>query len=381
MDRLILTGARIFDGSKLRHGALILDHGQIADIAETPPAEGRRIRLPGGTLAPGLLDLQVNGGGGTMLDGATTADTIARVCAAHAATGTTGLMPTLISDSAAATRSVLAAGIAAAARVPGFLGLHLEGPHLDPTRPGCHPHEAIRPLAEDDIETLCEAKTGLPALIVTLAPAAAAPAQIARLVGAGIIVSLGHANCTLAEAEAAFAAGASMVTHLFNAMSPLGAREPGLVGAALTHPVACGLIADGVHVHPSTIRAALAAKREGAVFLVSDAMAVAGTGLGEFTLAGRRILRGDGALRLEDGTLAGADLSLVQAVRYMIQTVGVAPETALAMASSLPARLIGAQVGRIAPGLPADLVHFDDDWKLTRVWRRGAPVQTNSSAE
>lgn len=374
MDRLILSGAKIFDGTALRHGVLVVEHGRIAGIAETPPAEGRRIRLPGGTLAPGLIDLQVNGGGGTMLDGAATADTIARICAAHAPTGTTGLLPTLISDSAAATRSVLAAGIAAAARVPGFLGLHLEGPHLDPHRPGCHPPEVLRPLDEDDIETLCEAKTGLPALILTLAPSAATPEQIARLVRAGILVSLGHADCTLAEAEAAIGAGASMVTHLFNAMSQLGSREPGLVGAALTRPVACGLIADGVHVHPSTIRAALAAKREGAIFLVSDAMAVAGTGLGEFTLAGRRILRRDGALRLEDGTLAGADLSLAQALRFMIQTVGVAPESALAMASSTPAKLIGAQAGRIAPGLPADLVHFDDDWRLTKVWRRGLPV-------
>lgn len=381
MERVILTGARVFDGVSMRLGAVVIEDGRIAGIADTPPSEGRRIRLPGGTLAPGLIDLQVNGGGGTMLDGAATVDTIARLCAAHAPTGTTGLMPTLISDSAAATRSVLAAGIAATSRVPGFLGLHLEGPHLDPRRPGCHPPEALRPLSEEDIETLLEARTGLPALIVTLAPASASPEQIARLSAAGIIVALGHTQCTHAEAQAALAAGASMITHLFNAMSQLTAREPGLVGAALTHPVACGLIADGVHVHPATIRAALAAKPEGTLFLISDAMAVAGTGLTEFQLAGRRILRRDGALRLEDGTLAGADLSLAQAVRFLIGAVGVAPETALAMASYLPARLIGAQAGRIAPGLPADLVLFDDDWRLMRVWRRGAPVQTNSSTE
>ncbi|OWY13010.1 N-acetylglucosamine-6-phosphate deacetylase [Thioclava sp. F34-6] len=373
MDKLILTGARVFDGAAFHENyAIVLEQSRISalcPIAELP--EGEVIEFPGGTLAPGLVDLQVNGGGGVMLDGRATLETIATICAAHADLGATTILPTLITDTRAATQTVLAAGIAAVSRVPGFGGLHLEGPHLDPKRPGCHPPGCIRPMDEEDIETLLEAKTGLPALIVTLSPANATPEQIARLSDAGIVVSLGHSDCSFAEAQEAISAGARMVTHLFNAMSQLGSREPGLVGAALSQPVSVGLIADGIHVHPETIRLALEAKRQGEVFLVSDAMACAGSDLTEFDLAGRRILRRDGALRLEDGTLAGADLSLPQAVRFMIEKVGVSPEQALAMASRIPAEAIGAPVGRIAPGLAGDLVHLDDDWRLTEVWQGG----------
>ncbi len=154
-------------------------------------------------------------------------------------------------------------------------------------------------------------------------------------------------------------------------MSQLGSRAPGLVGAALALPVSVGLIADGIHVHPETIRLALAAKQQGDLFLVSDAMACAGSDMAEFDLTGRKILRQNGALRLEDGTLAGADLSLPQAIRYMIKTVGISPERALAMATRIPAQAIGAPLGRIAPGLPADLVHFDENWVLSRVWQDG----------
>ncbi|MBD3801911.1 MAG: N-acetylglucosamine-6-phosphate deacetylase [Thioclava sp.] len=373
MERLILTAARVFDGTAFHENhAIVLEQGRISalcPIAELP--EGQVIELPGGTLAPGLVDLQVNGGGGVMLDGHATLDTLATICAAHARLGATTILPTLITDTRASTQTVLAAGIAAVSRVPGFGGLHLEGPHLDPKRPGCHPSDRIRPMDQDDIETLLEAKTGLPALIVTLSPANATPEQIARLSEAGIVVSLGHSECTFDQAQEAIAAGARMVTHLFNAMSQLGSREPGLVGAALATPVSTGLIADGIHVHPESIRLALAAKRQGEIFLVSDAMACAGSDLTEFTLAGRRILRRDGALRLEDGTLAGADLSLPEAVRFMIETVGVTPEQALAMATRIPAEAIGAPVGRIVPGLAGDLVHLDEDWRLTEVWQGG----------
>ncbi|MCT2539467.1 N-acetylglucosamine-6-phosphate deacetylase [Sedimentimonas flavescens] len=380
MADLILTGAKIFDGESWHENhALVLRQGKIATlVSEDMAPDGPREQISG-TLAPGLIDLQLNGGGGVMLDGAASVQSIATICEAHARLGATGILPTLITDSAAATQTVLAAAIAAVPRVPGFLGLHLEGPHLDPRRPGCHPRQHIRPMTEEDIEVLLEAVTGLPALMITLAPAAVTPEQIARLVGNGIIVSLGHSDCTYDEARAAIDAGASVVTHLFNAMSQLGSREPGLVGAALDLPVDVGLIADGIHVHPATLRMALAAKRHGRMFLVSDAMAAAGTDLAEFDLAGQRILRREGALRLENGTLAGADLSLPQAIRTLITQAGVPAGQAIAMASAIPASVIGARAGRIAPGLPADLVLFDDDWNLTRVWRAGKALQANSS--
>lgn len=382
MERVIFTGATLFDGERLHEGAaLVVRAGVIEALCPAAKApEGQRITLAGGTLAPGFIDLQVNGGGGVMLSGADPLAALATMCAAHARLGATGLLPTLITDSPRATRAVLAAGVAAVGRVPGFLGLHLEGPHLDPRRPGCHPPHHIRPMTQDDLETLCEARAGLPALMVTLAPAAATPAQIAQLAEAGVIVALGHSEARYAEAQAAHRAGAQVVTHLFNAMSQLGNREPGLVGAALDLPFAVGLIADGIHVAPAATRLALRLAGE-RIFLVSDAMAAAGTDLTEFTLSGQRILRRDGALRLENGTLAGADLSLPQAVRFCIEQLGVAPVQALAMATARPAEVIGARAGRLAPGLPADLVHLGADWSLKGVWRAGEAVQAKASTE
>lgn len=378
MGRVILTGARLFDGTRCHAGqAVVIEGDRIAAILpmeDTP--EGARIRLDGGLLAPGLIDLQVNGGGGVMLSGDDPLAEIATICSAHALLGTTGLLPTLITTSARQTRAVLAAGVAAVGRVPGFLGLHLEGPHLDPKRPGCHPAQHIRPMTEDDLLTLCEARAGLPALLLTVAPAAVTPDQIARLTEAGVVVALGHSDCSMAQAQAAFAAGARAVTHLYNAMSPLGSREPGLVGAALSLPFACGLIADGLHVCADSARLALRLAGE-RIFLVTDAMAVAGTDLTGFDLAGQRIHRANRALRTENDTLAGADLSLPDAMRFCVGTLGLSPEQALTMATARPAALIGSNRGRIAPGLSADLVHLTDDWALTRVWQ-GGQLQANS---
>lgn len=370
--RRVFTGAAVFDGTRLHHSAaLVVENGQVVAPCDAP---GEHTDLPGGIIAPGLVDLQVNGGGGVAVDGTTDVDALAHICAAHARLGTTGLLPTLITDTPEATERVIAAGIAAADQgVPGFLGLHLEGPHLDPRRKGAHDAGLIRPMTEADLALLCDAAQTLPALMVTVAPCAVTPDQIRRLCAAGIVVSLGHADCTLHEASAAIAAGARCATHLFNAMSQLGSREPGLVGAVLSGTIAAGLIADGIHVAPEVLRIALAARPEG-LFLVSDAMCVAGTGLTEFRLGGRRILRDQGRLTLEDGTLAGADLSLPDALRIMVKTVGLGTGQALAMATSGPARLIGAQAGRLVPGGAADFIHLDDDWQLRQVWRRGVPL-------
>jgi N-acetylglucosamine-6-phosphate deacetylase len=344
-------------------------------VAAAQAPVGEAVRLGGGTLAPGFVDLQVNGGDGIMLDAAAGAAGIARICAAHGRLGATGLAPTLITDTPEATAAVIAAGVeAAAAGVPGFLGLHLEGPHLDPRRKGAHDPALIRPMTEADLARLREAARRLPALVVTLAPAAATPAQVAALVEAGAVVSLGHADCTLAEARAMADAGARLVTHLFNAMSGLGHREPGLAGAALDDGrLSAGLIADGLHVAPAALRIALAAKRgPGRAFLVTDAMAPAGTDMAEFALGGRRVLRRDGRLTLEDGTLAGADCDMAQGLRVLTGPVGLGLAEALAMATSAPADAIGrGDLGRIAPGAPADFVHLDAKLRLAGVWRGG----------
>jgi N-acetylglucosamine-6-phosphate deacetylase len=373
MTRQVITGAAIFDGWTMRHDhALVIEDGLIAAIIPTADApDAARFDLKGGTLAPGLIDLQVNGGAGMMVDGALDLARLSQMCAVHADLGATGILPTLITDTPAATKAVIAAGIAAArVNIPGFLGLHLEGPHLDPRRQGAHDPALIRPMGNPDIDQICDAAAQLPALMVTLAPAAATPAQITRLTRAGVVVSLGHAECTYDQAIAAIDAGARCVTHLFNAMTQLGNREPGLVGAVLAGDVHAGVIADGLHVHPATLRIALAARDTG-LFLVSDSMAVAGTDLTRFTLGERQILRKDGCLTLPDGTLAGADLSLPRAIAYLIRILAIAPERALAMASRIPADLIRSGAGRIAPGLPADLVHFDQDWTLQTVWKQG----------
>lgn len=371
------VGAAVFDGEALSEGvALVVEDGRVAGLVPHAEAPGERVVLEGGVLAPGFVDLQVNGGGGVLLNDRPDVGGIAAICAAHARLGTTGLLPTLITDTPSVTRAAVAAGVAAAGVVPGFLGLHLEGPHLDVRRKGAHDPALIRPMTEDDLAMLVAAARRLPALMVTVAPESVTPGQVAALAAAGAIVSLGHSDSGLAGAEAMFAAGARVVTHLFNAMSQLGSREPGLVGAALDAPgVAAGLIADGVHVAPATMRAALAAKRgEDAIFLVTDAMPVAGTGLDGFTLGGRRILRRDGRLTLEDGTLAGADIDFPGAIRVLVRA-GVPLARALRMATVAPARVLGrGDLGRLAPGGPADFVWLDDALALQGTWRGGRPV-------
>ncbi|MCE6952347.1 N-acetylglucosamine-6-phosphate deacetylase [Cereibacter sphaeroides] len=366
----ILTGATLFDGQHFRSGeALLIRDGRIEAMAAPDALPRAPVERFAGILAPGLVDLQVNGGGGVMLDGGATADTLRTICAAQASLGVLHVLPTLITDTPEATRRVIETAMSAG-DIPGFLGLHLEGPHLDPRRKGAHDAALIRPMTDEDLSLYLKAAAALPTLMLTLAPSAATAGQIATLARAGVTVSLGHTDCTLAEARAAFAAGAACVTHLFNAMSPLGHREPGLAGAALTSDVPAGLIADGLHVSPEVLRIALAAKPQG-LFLVSDCMAVAGTDLTGFTLHGRRILRRNGRLTLEDGTLAGADLTLPQAVRNLV-ALGVPAARALAMATSAPAAAIRRPgLGRLSPGDPADLVLLDEGLHPVAIWRAG----------
>jgi N-acetylglucosamine-6-phosphate deacetylase len=356
---------QIFDGTSLRRGVLLVDQGKVAAIADTAPPGVPLTRL-GGIIAPGFVDLQVNGGGGVMLRDA---GTLAQMTTALARLGTTSFLPTLITDTPAQTR---AAVDAVAKGCPGVVGLHLEGPHLSVARKGAHDASLIRAMGADDLAFLCGARARVGRLMVTVAPENVTPAQIATLVQAGVIVALGHSDCSYEVALECVAAGASVATHLFNAMSQLGARLPGLVGAVLTDGrLNAGLIADGIHVHPASIRAALAAKAgPGEVFLVTDAMAVAGTSLTEFTLNGRVIHRRDGRLTLADGTLAGADLDFGAAIGVMVDRVGVPLEQALAMATRIPARVAGVAAGQLRAGDAADFVHLVGT-AVQGVWRGG----------
>ncbi|MCA0272452.1 MAG: N-acetylglucosamine-6-phosphate deacetylase [Proteobacteria bacterium] len=379
---LHLTGARIFDGENLGPGDLLIEGGEVAALlpvgSAVPGAEV--LRLDGGILAPGFVDLQINGGGGLMLNDRPELATVELMASANAGLGALTILPTLITDTPEVTEAAVdAVADAAAKAVPGIAGLHLEGPHLSLARKGAHDPALIRPMTEADLGFLLDAARRLPRLLVTLAPESVAPEQIARLAGAGIIVSLGHSDCSYADARAAITAGAHVATHLFNAMSQLGNREPGLVGAVLDDGrISAGLIADTVHVHPAAIRSALAAKRgPGEIFLVTDAMAPAGTDLASFTLNGRTIRREDGRLTLADGTLAGADLDFPRALRVLRDEVGVPLDRALRMATLTPARVIGLQdrCGRIAVGRRADLVHLSDGLKLQAIWQGGQSLQ------
>ena len=373
----VFAGADVFDGTVLHRGAsVVVEDGHVTHILPAGTATpGALVHLPGGILAPGFIDLQVNGGGGWQVDGRADAARIATLCDVHARLGTTGILPTLITDTPETTAAVIAAGVAATG-TPGFLGLHLEGPHLDPRRKGAHDPALIRPMDDADLHRLLDAAAALPALMLTVAPEAVTDAQIGRLAAAGVVVSLGHSDCDAATTTRAEAAGARCATHLFNAMSQMGNREPGLVGAVLAGSLAAGLIADGMHVAPATMRVALAA-RAGGIFLVSDCMAVAGTDATELMLGGRRILRAAGRLTLEDGTLAGADLTLDRAVDVLVRKVGTLPERALAMATSVPAAVMGLQAtrGHLCAGRVADMVHLGADHAVQAVWRGGVPVR------
>ena len=360
----------VFDGERLIQGAAVnVAGGRVTSVGRP---EGKVTELGPGILAPGFLDLQVNGAGGVQVAGDTDVDALETVCTSLTRLGATGCLPTLITDRPEATEAVIHAGIAAAhARIPGFLGLHLEGPHLDPRRKGAHDAALIRPMTDADLSLLLHAAQNLPALMVTVAPESVTLDQIGTMAAAGIVVSLGHTDCTAEEAQSAMQAGARCATHLFNAMSQLGNRAPGMVGAVLAGDGFTGLIADGIHVAPTALRVALAAKSDG-VFLVSDCMALAGTDLTAFRLGGRRILRAGGRLTLEDGTLAGADLTLPQAVGVLVDQAGIAPERALAMASRIPARVISRpDLGHLTPGTVADMVHLGPDWSLSAVWQGG----------
>ncbi|MGB3389892.1 MAG: N-acetylglucosamine-6-phosphate deacetylase [Pseudaminobacter sp.] len=385
-DRFALAGARIFDGSTWHDDAALLVRGDL--IEAIVPRTGIDPTIPiteldGGILAPGFIDLQVNGGGGVVLNDDPSVEKIRTICAAHAPFGTTALLPTLITDTREITAAAIEAGAQAAREnVPGFLGLHLEGPHLSLTRKGAHDPALIRSMDDEDQAALIAACQKLPVLLTTVAPESVPLHRIEALSAAGVVVSLGHSDTGYREAVAAAASGASMVTHLFNAMSQLGSREPGLAGAALdTGTLWAGLIADGFHVDPATISIALRAKRAPAkIFLVTDAMATIGTDMKSFMLNGREIRRENGRLTLADGTLAGADLDMISAVRFIHETIGLELGEALRMASLYPAEAIGQshRIGRLAKGLAANLLHLSETLAIRGVWIDGRQVFTAS---
>ncbi len=385
--RQMLTNCRVFDGERVHKNRNVLLNGRhIADIgsAGVPPAAGERvIDLGGNLLAPGLIDLQVNGGGGVLFNDAPGTEVIAKIGAAHRRYGTTGFLPTLISDVPDVTRAAVAAVDAAiAAEVPGVLGLHLEGPHLNPNFRGIHDAARLRPIDTEALDTIRSLERGR--TLTTVAPETLPKGTIRNLSGAGVIVFAGHSGASYGEIRAALDEGLAGFTHLFNAMSPLKSREPGVVGAALDDPGSVvGLIADGLHVHPASLRLAIAAKPRGKAVLVTDAMPTLGSAAGEFELFGERVAVVNGRLVNDAGTLAGAQLGLIDAVRNASEFGGVDLYEALRMASAYPARVLGLQeqLGAIRPGYRASLIELDDDLTVVRSWIDGDLLEYPAEAD
>lgn len=369
-----LAASRVFTGTEMLDNATVhIRDGKVVDISRGTALGSTPVD---GLLAPGLIDVQVNGGGGVLFNDNPTLETLRTMVAAHARFGVTGIMATLISDE----RGKIAAAIDAVTRgisegIPGLLGLHLEGPWLSAPRRGVHPEKFLRNLDAEDMKLLAQRRP-FP-VMVTVAPEQASPDDVRTLATAGVTVCIGHTASSHEDVEALLAAGASGFTHLFNAMPPLEGRKPGPVGAALTNRKAwTGLILDGIHVHPVSARVAFAAKSARKLMLVSDAMSTVGAANPSMTLFGEQIAVSDGALRTPAGTLAGAHLDLSMAARNAITMLGATQDEALRVTSLTPAEFLHVdhQRGRIAIGGRADLALFGPDLDVRSVWIGGEKV-------
>jgi N-acetylglucosamine-6-phosphate deacetylase len=375
--RVALENARVLlDEGFVDDRVVVLDGGRIESIVPVGDARLAAIAredLHGGLLLPGFIDVQVNGGGGALFNDDPSVATIAAIARAHRRFGTTSLLPTLISDDRRIIeRAIDATRDAIAQNIPGVVGVHIEGPCLNEVKKGAHDAEKFRDLDADDVAVLTSLHAGR--TLVTLAPEMTSPATIAQLVARGVLVSAGHSNATYAQMQPALAAGVTAFTHLFNAMSPLGSREPGVVGAALSHQESwCGLIVDGHHVDPVVLKLALACKRRDRFLLVTDAMPGVGSAQDHFMLQGRRIEVSEGRCVDENGVLTGSNLDMASAVRNSVSMLGVMLEDAVRMASTWPAQFLGLgdELGRIAAGYRANLVLLDADLQVRNTWIDG----------
>lgn len=372
MAQALVNGRVLIDGQFVTGSAVVIDGGRISSIADESSAGG--FDLQGRTLVPGFIDTQVNGGGDRLFNDDPSVETIAAIGAAHRRFGTTGFLPTLISDDAAKIEAAMEAARAAIEQgVPGVLGVHIEGPFLNVEKKGIHDAAKLRPIGDEEIALLSRPTAGK--TIVTLAPEKVPAEAIRRLTDAGVIVCAGHTNASAECIEIALRNGLRGFTHLFNAMSQLTAREPGVVGAALADRSSwCGIIVDGHHVDPRVLNMALRAAPLSRFMLVSDAMPSVG-GRKAFTLGSQTITVSGGKCVNADGTLAGSDLDMASAVRNAVSMLGVDFADAVAMASAHPAAFLGLddELGLIAPGYRANLVLLDDDLQVAQSWIDGVP--------
>ncbi len=379
-----IAAACVFDGMTLRENAAVIVEGANivevvarADLAADLPVQD----LPGLWLAPGFIDIQVNGGGDVLFNDAPTPQTIRTIVAAHRRFGTTALMPTLISDTPAKMQAALAAVDELAGVEPAVLGIHLEGPFLSPEKAGVHnPRFFRRPTAEDFARIAAPRRA---VTLVTLAPEQVGDELIANFTDADVRVALGHSMATYAQTVAAMAAGLTGFTHLFNAMRPLASREPGPIAAALESPAACyGLIVDGIHVSPAMLRLAL--RGAGRPILVTDAMPPVGGSRSTFVLDGETVMVRDGRCAVDDGTLAGTCLDMATAVRNCVRLLGAPLTDALRYASTHPAEFLGLgdRLGKLAPSYRADILALDPTTiEVRHTWVAGASDEGTNSPE
>jgi N-acetylglucosamine-6-phosphate deacetylase len=375
--RTALINGRILAGEQIVSGQTVLLAGgrieAVVDATDPRCREGASIDLEGQILLPGFIDVQVNGGGGVLFNDDPSPESILAIGAAHRRYGTTGFLPTLISDDLDTIAQAIAAVQSSLdAHRPGALGIHIEGPFLNWARRGVHDPKHLRRLDKAVISLLCSLRGGR--TVLTLAPEMTTTDMIAQLAAGGILVSAGHSDASYAQTAAAIAHGVRGFTHLFNAMAPLAPREPGIVGAALYDADTwCGIIVDGYHVDPVMLQLALRCKRHDRFMLVTDAMPPVGSPATGFVLQGRTIHVADGVCRDDNGTLAGTALDMATAVRNAVHLLDLDIAEAARMASEYPAAFLGLdrELGRIAPGFRADLVLLDDQLQVRRTWVEG----------
>ncbi len=361
MSQFWIAPDRIFDGQTLLDGmSLRIVAGAVAEIGPAP-ADATRIK---GCLTPGYVDLQVNGGGGVMLNTTPTRDGMAQIAAAHRQFGTVAVMPTVITDHPDVMDQAAEAAIAAHGD-EGIVGLHIEGPHIAKVRRGTHDGRFVRPLDDRTMHVVTRLRTAGVPVMITLAPETVSAAQIAALTELGVIVSIGHTDATADQVEAAIAAGVSCATHLFNAMSPMATRAPGTAGAVLNAEIYAGIICDGHHVDDRMVQLALRGRPlPDRLFLVSDAMSTVG-GPDHFDLYGQPVHLKNGKLINSEGGLAGAHVTQAEAVQRLVQVLGVEPERALRMAITTPAAAMGLPDLAVLVGRPlTDILQLADDMQV-----------------
>ena len=374
----VVYGADV-SGNERKDSAVLVEAGRVIAVvpAAAIPENARRVDLGGALLAPGFIDIQVNGGGGVLFNDAPTVDTLTRISAAHRRFGTTGLLPTLISDSRERRRAArIAVAAALAAGVPGILGLHLEGPHLAPARRGVHDPRWLGPPDDTDIALMAPLAAGR--TVVTLAPESVPPNRLSALAAAGVRICAGHSAASYDQTRCALSSGITGFTHLFNAMAPLAGRDPGVAGAALDDRASwCGIIVDRHHLHDAAVRLAWRSKPAGKLFLVTDAMPPVGADgtKQNFRLGDETISVAAGRCVTADGRLAGSALDMATAVRNCVEHIGIPLAEALRMASRYPADYLGLGhcYGRIAPGYIADFVILDARLMVRETFIAGRP--------